>query len=135
MFLFNLAGPRNPTGETESPRLHALYTLRPSFCNRFVGVSKGIFVFLHRNSWLCSVDLKSLASKHYAQHFFVPNEYVSSRHDGHQDVRPVMTADEDVVFSLYGELVIVKNGLRFQDIKELELEAEASPKGSHVLGG
>lgn len=135
MFLFNLAKLRPYIAEPKDSTVDPLYTLRPAICNRFIGVSKGKFVFLHRNSWLSSADIKNLASKQYAQHFFVPNEYVSSRHDGHHDVRPVMTTDEDVVFCLYGELVIVKNGLRFQDIKEFESSPSASAKQTHVVAG
>jgi hypothetical protein len=135
MFVFNLASLRPSNDESEDLTLDPLHSLRPAICDRFVSVSKGRFVFLHSNSWLSSADLKSLASKHYAQHFFVPNEYVSSRHDGHHDVRPVTTADEDVVFCLYGELVVVKNGLRFQDITELEFNQKTSPKLPHVFGG
>ncbi|KAH8907338.1 NACHT and WD domain protein [Coniochaeta sp. PMI_546] len=135
MFLFNLASLRPANGVAEDLILDPLHSLPPAICHRFVGISKGRFVFVHRNAWLSSTDVKSLASKHYAQHFFVPNEYISSRHDGHNDVRPVITADEDVVFCLYGELVIVKNGLRFQDIKELEFNPRTSPKLPHVFGG
>jgi WD40 repeat protein len=135
MFLFSLPIPNPSTGEFADIALKPLHRLGPAFCSRFVGISRGKFVFLHRTSWLSSTDLKSLSSKRYAQHFFVPNEYVSIRHDGHRDVRPVKTSDEDVVFCLYGELVIVKNGLRFEDVKELESKPETSPKVPHVFGG
>lgn len=134
MFLFDLADALPSNAAPEDTTLDPLHTLRSAICNRYVGISKAKYVFLHRNSWLSSADLKNLASKQYSQHFFVPNEYVSSRHDGHQDVRPVMTADEDVVFCLYGELVIVKNGLRFQDIKELESDPRASSPKQQAHG-
>lgn len=131
MFLFRL---RDRQGNTEDSALEHLRTLRPDICNRFVGASRGKVVFLHRNSWLSSADLRNLSSTQYTQHFFVPTEYVSARHDGHQDVRPVMTADEDVIFCLHGELVIVKNGLQFQDTKQLEFNKKASAKLPHVFG-
>ena len=84
----------------------------PKYCKHLIGVSertRGV-VFLHRNSWLCSINLANLASGRYTQHFYVPDEYMSVRHE----VLPVCTSDDNVIFCLHGELAIVINGLNFR---------------------
>lgn len=69
----------------------------------------GKFVFLHQNSWVCSADLTGLAQGQFTQHFFVPTEYVSTTNE----ILPVRSADNGIVFGLDGELTIVKNGFNF----------------------
>ena len=115
VFLFDLG--KIPTERISPPTLKPLNDLLPKCCKHFIGLSERWrgFVFLHQDSWLCSVDLASLALGRYTQHFFVPNEFLSVRHD----VLPVRTADDNVVFCLHGELAVVVNGLGFRETKEL----------------
>ena len=86
--------------------------LLPKYCKHLIGVSERTrsLLFLHQNSWLCSIDLANLALGRYTQHFYVPDEYMSIRHE----VSPVRTADDNVVFCLHGELAVVINGLDFK---------------------
>lgn len=86
--------------------------LLPKHCKHLIGVSERTrsLVFMHQNSWLCSIDLANLALGRYTQHFYVPDEYMSVRHD----VLPVLTADDNVVFCLHGELAVVINGLNYR---------------------
>lgn len=119
-FLFHLgtaAGP--PSQLPPTITLVPLSTALPKRCRHFLGFSEAAksFVFLHRNSWVSSATLLSLVGNSYSQHFFVPNDYLHSN-DG--EVLPVKTAADDVVFCLHGELVAVRNGLKFQAVKVLE---------------
>ena len=95
-----------------------LSDLLPKYCKHLIGVSERTrsFVFLHQNSWLCSIDLANLALGRYTQHFYVPEEYMSVR----DEVLPVRTVDDNVVFCLHGELAVVMNGLNFRETKILE---------------
>ena len=52
----------------------------------------------------------------YTQHFLVPDEYVPT--DG--EVPPVQTADGDFAFCLFDKVVVVRNGLKFQTVKEVD---------------
>lgn len=120
-FLFNLGNKDQRTGT--QPSLSPTYRFPNEFWKNFLGVSKKTrnFMFVDGGSWLSSLDPRHLArGKSYTRHFFVPNEYISTRYE-EEKVQPVMTADDDVVFCLYGELVIMKNGLKFWDEKELDL--------------
>ena len=87
-------------------------------CQTFLGVNKRTtsFMFMHQNSWLCSINLPQLAQSCYTQHFFVPNEFMSVHHD----VLPVLAADGNVVFCLHGELAVVANGHAFSETKYLK---------------
>ncbi|KAF7561983.1 hypothetical protein G7046_g2154 [Stylonectria norvegica] len=114
-FLFDLS--RIPSSSASEP-LTPLSAVFADCCKHLVGIGEGTrsLVFLHRNSWLSSTDLEGLAEKRHTQHFFVPDEYITTSHE----VLPVKTAEDDVVFCLHGELAIVKNGLRFQEARILE---------------
>ena len=103
VFLFNIS------------KMTPLSALLPKHCRHLIGISERTrsFVFLHRNSWLCSIDLRELALGRYKQHFYVPYEYMSVRHE----VLPIWTTDENVVFCLLGELAVVVNGLSFKEMK------------------
>ncbi len=106
MFLFDLG------------TMTLLSDLFPRYCKHLISVSERTrsLVFLHRNSWLCSINLDNLAPGRYIQHFYVPDEYMSVRHK----VLPVRTPDDSVVFCLPGELAVVINGLKFREMKALE---------------
>lgn len=120
-FFFDLND--NVQGTTLSQSLSPSYRFSSDFSKGFIGISNQTrcLLFLDGSAWLSSIDLRSLAQrKSYTQHFFVPNEYINSRYDG-EGVRPVITADDDIVFCLYGELVVIKNGMKFQDEKDLGL--------------
>jgi WD40 repeat protein len=118
MFLFDFS----QTASTSSPAyLAPLYRSPLESSEHFIGISKATKSFvLYNNSWLSSIDLVGLSQRTYTRHFFVPNEYLPGRREAHE-AQALMTADDDIVFCLYGELVIVKNGLKFQETKALEL--------------
>lgn len=116
MFLFDLGESSNNSEEVKT--LKPLNNLLPVLSKRFIGVSERAkaIIFLHNNSWVSSVGSKGLAENWYTQHFFVPNEYVSTS----SQVLPVKTVDDNIVFCLHGELAVVKNGLNFQEIRSLQ---------------
>jgi hypothetical protein len=119
-FLFNLNLATNPADENLSSsfiRLSPFGMAVSEKCARFIGFSEltKTIVFLHRNSWLSSVDLQDLDAGKYVQHFFVPTDYLSSN----DRVAPVKTVDDDTVFCLHGELISVRNGLKFREVKGL----------------
>ena len=122
-YLFDISGSGETSPQTKL-KAPLLSKLPPEVCEHFIGIVESQpqpFVFLHRNSWLSSFDLASLAGKKCTQSFFVPNDYLEGRHETHaHDVRPIATADA-IVFCMYGELVIVKNGFKFQEIKSLDI--------------
>ena len=90
----------------------------PKYCKHLVGVSERTrsLLFLHQNSWFCSISLTNFAPGCYTQHFYVPDKYMSVRHE----VLPVATSDDHVVFCLDGELAVVINGLNFKEMKVFE---------------
>lgn len=106
MFLFDLS------------KMTLLSDLLPKYCKHFIGVSERTrsLIFLHQNSWLCSVNLANHVPGRYTQHFYVPDEYTSLRHE----VLPVRTPDDSVVFCLHGELAVVMNGLNMKEMKAFE---------------
>lgn len=118
MFLFDLNKTPSPSPPDKLVSLAPLSDVLPRYCKQFIGISERTksFVFLHHNSWLCSADLAGLSQGRYIQHFFVPNEYMSAKHN----VIPVRTVDDGIVFCLNGELAVVKNGLNFREVKDLE---------------
>ena len=78
-------------------------------------------VFIHRNSWLSSIDLSTIllqtsssdtANIEYTQHIYVPKDYLSW---GVSETRPVKTSDDDFVFCSHGELIALKGALKFRD--------------------
>ncbi|KAI9751154.1 MAG: hypothetical protein M1835_001254 [Candelina submexicana] len=106
LFLFDLS------------KMMLLSDLLSTYCKHLIGLSERTqsLVFLHQNSWLCSIDLANLALGCYTQHFYVPDEYMSVGHE----VLPVWSSDNNVVFCLHGELAVVKNGFNFKVMKTLQ---------------
>ncbi|KAI0600589.1 hypothetical protein F4775DRAFT_544625 [Biscogniauxia sp. FL1348] len=99
------------TSSTLAPLSEGLTKHRKQFVG-FAERSQSL-VFLDHDSWLCSVDLPSLAKGHYSRHFFVPSEYTA------HGVVPVRAADDSFVFCLHGGLAVVRNGLNFRETREL----------------
>ncbi|KAK1764024.1 hypothetical protein QBC33DRAFT_548570 [Phialemonium atrogriseum] len=121
MFLFDLSKvPPPATGSPSDIILKPLSDVLPKHCKHFVGFSEPTksIVFVHQNSWISSIDLPSLEEKRYTQHFFVPKDYLAGS-SGAEGL-PVKTVGDDVVFCLHGELIAVKNGLTFREVKALE---------------
>jgi WD40 repeat protein len=79
-------------------------------CKLFLGYAPRMqsFVVLQRDSWVSTIAVKGLAMNEPKQHFYVPDDYVTTGND----VIPVKTAEDDIVFCLHGELAIMKNGLK-----------------------
>jgi WD40 repeat protein len=118
MFLFNFS---EALSSSSSADLAPLYQIPLNFSEHFIGISKASKCFVMCiNSWLSSIDLKRLAERTCGRHFFVPQEYLPGRETPY--IQPLITAEDDIVFCLYGELVIVKNGLKFQETKKFELD-------------
>jgi hypothetical protein len=74
-------------------------------------------LFLGDSNWLSGVSLASPDAATYTRHFPVPNDYVAQ--DRVDEVLPVRTIDDDIVFSLRGELAVIKNGLKHEDVRPL----------------
>lgn len=78
-------------------------------CKRFIGINERTneLVFLHRNSWVCTVSRDEvLFENRYTQHFFVPDEIISAMHD----TPPAITQENSIVLCRHAELLVVKNG-------------------------
>ena len=97
----------------------------------FLGLSGSRLLFIDKASWLSSTDLKAEMTngsrEKYTRHFFVPNEFVANE----TGVLPIVTRDKDVVFAVEGELAIVHNGLKFQNVTRV---GEIGRKWSHEAG-
>ncbi|KAI0802817.1 NACHT and WD domain protein [Xylaria sp. FL0064] len=76
-----------------------------------IGKTNSRLLYIHKNSWVCSVDLSAPANKHYTRHFFVPNEFTTRV----RDIRPLLTRDGSLVFAFHDRFVSIKNGLVFQE--------------------
>ncbi|KAI1455463.1 NACHT and WD domain protein [Annulohypoxylon moriforme] len=110
VFVFGLQDISNTT-KTLTP----LNDLLSQYSRHFIGISQRAkaFVFLHRDSWLCSLDLGNMITRQFSRHFFVPNEYIPSSYR----VVPIKSVEDNFVFCLHGELAVVKNGLKFREIQ------------------
>ena len=99
------------------PTFRPTNTLPQNLCAHFVGVNQTNkrFIFLHQESWICSIDFVELSELRFTQHFFVPDEYVHTN----SDVLPVQTVNGDFAFCLFDKMVVVKNGLKFQTTRQL----------------
>ncbi len=119
-FLFDLANAATPAEGESQPSvvmLAPLSTVLYERCKRFVGFCsrRKSFVFVHCNSWLSSIDLTGLKAEQYTRHFFVPADYLSCD----AGVCPVKTADDSIVFCLHGDIISLRNGLKFQEVRAL----------------
>jgi WD40 repeat protein len=81
----------------------------------FIGNAPKRMVFVDNESWLSSVDLTAAKCTQYARHCFVPHEFVA----GNIGLIAVLTATGDVAFTKEGELAVMRNGMKFQNIIEL----------------
>jgi WD40 repeat protein len=85
----------------------------------FLGLSGSRLLFIDGASWLSSVELNigisTGAAREYTRHFFVPNEFMA-RETG---ILPVLSPDKDIIFAVDGELAVVKNGLKFQNVMKM----------------
>lgn len=91
-------------------------------------------VFLHANSWVSSIPLRENcldeSLKEYTQHFFAPSEFISYSHE----VPPVLIPGKgDVVFCMRGELAIIRNGLKFEEVRLLDEGSEVENVEMSVL--
>ncbi|KAJ5150912.1 NACHT and WD domain protein [Penicillium canariense] len=115
VFIFKLPRFRNGTLAVS---IQPTRTLAADLCMHFLGISRAdqSLVFLHQSSWVSSINLLALATPHYTQHFFVPSEFITNSND----VLPIQTVNDNFVFSLHNKLAVVKNGLKFQELKAVD---------------
>jgi hypothetical protein len=96
----------------------------------FLELSGSRLLFIDSASWLSSVDLNTGvttgAAGEYTRHFFVPNEFVA-REAG---ILPVLSPDKDVVFAADGELAVVRNGLKFRNVRKTSDDGRKWPYAS-----
>jgi hypothetical protein len=92
------------------------YTVLGRNVKYFIGIASSRLVFIDRDSWLSSVNLVTYSGKEYVRHFYVPYEVVA----GNTGVMAVLTAASDIAFAREGELAVVRNGMRFQNVIEIE---------------
>ncbi|KAL2020066.1 hypothetical protein VTK56DRAFT_8870 [Thermocarpiscus australiensis] len=120
-FLFDLTGAITTTQSTQSVTLTPLCPELSKRCKHLVGFSAPTkrLMFIHQNSWLCSIDMQGLRTNRYTEHFFVPEDYLAVSRSS-SSLSPVKTAEDDVVFCLHGELISVRNGMKFQENVVLE---------------
>lgn len=81
------------------------------------GASQDQLLFLSDTNWVAGVSLDKQDAKMCAEYFPVPNEFVPE--DGRDEDFTVHTIDDDIAFVLHGELMVVKNGLKYPNTREL----------------
>ncbi|OTA58875.1 NACHT and WD domain protein [Hypoxylon sp. EC38] len=116
VLLFDLKNILENDGTTT---LRPLNDLVPQRAKHFMGVSRRTkaFIFLHSDGWVCSIDIRDIMARKFSRHFYIPNEYLIP---SNRPVLPVKSADDNIVFCLHSELAIIKNGLRFGEIQNIE---------------
>jgi hypothetical protein len=77
----------------------------------------GYLLFVNSESWVCGMIHKKGEPPILARHFYVQNEYQGD--EGDELVLPVRSCDDDVVFSRYGELVVIENGVKVKGSKAI----------------
>jgi hypothetical protein len=120
-------GPKNDghPAALPPPLQEPLFTLSSKDIKYFLSITGSKLVFLDNNLGLCSIDLppRSMSSEHTRvaqegsdstgpvinRHFFIPLEYIG----GNNGVTGTVLANGDVVFPKEGEVVIVKEGLKW----------------------
>lgn len=110
-----------PLASSDPITLEPMITVLQERCKHFLGFSErsNSIVFLNKDSWVSSIPLSNLTEMRYTQHFFVPADHLP-RYWSDKDLPPVKTADDGVVFFSRGELVCVRDGLRFSSTKTVE---------------
>jgi WD40 repeat protein len=93
---------------------HPVRVLSSKYYMHFIGIDpkENRLIFLHKNSWVCSIKLLTPTEEHYTRHFFVPNELTTRA----RDIQPLYTKSKAFVFALHDKLAVIKNGLVFQEI-------------------
>ncbi|KAH6651315.1 NACHT and WD domain protein [Chaetomium tenue] len=119
VFLFDLG---KSTPESPTVTLYPEHSALSRHFQHFLGfggseemMGAQSMVFLHQNSWICSINLSpgDRQEYHYKKHFFMPDDYLSNRVGDLFWTWPVKTAGGDIVFSLGKELSWVRNGMTF----------------------
>lgn len=116
-FLFDLKAADMPQPTENQMQISQMRLGFTKICKDFIGVTQRAetITFIHQNSWICSIEARSLLQGRFNQHFFIPTEYVSARNQ----VLPVRTVDSGIIFCLNRGLAIVKNGLNFRDTRDI----------------
>lgn len=79
--------------------------------------SQGHLTYLHRDSWICSVDLQTVqpGALRYYRHFFLPYGWFSSTWGCIAGL-----TKRDIVYARGGDVAIVKGGLEISELLNLE---------------
>lgn len=93
-----------------------------------IAVTGSKLLFLNRDLWVCSVDLRTFAKTQQAsRHFFIPPDWRHSR----EDFLFLFTAKNEFVFAKRHELVVIKRGLDFSE--SLSFAREQKQPRDHFL--
>jgi WD40 repeat protein len=77
-----------------------------------IAVTGTKLLFLNKDLWVCSVDLRTFAKTQQAsRHFFIPPDWRHNR----EDFLFLFTAKKEFVFAKRHELVVIKRGLDFSE--------------------
>ena len=92
--------------EIAATSLQPMTVLAANMCVHILGIRQADqkLVFLHKNSWVSSIDLRTPNTPHYTQHFFVLSEFLTNS----GDILPMLTVDD--------RLAAIKNGLKFSEL-------------------
>jgi WD40 repeat protein len=95
---------------------HARYSRMAAEMMSVIGVHGSSLIFLNHRRWFCTLDLDNPGDDVYVRHFFMPPEWYSS---GRQLVCHI-TAKGHVVFVQEEDITVIKNGLYYQDLVNLD---------------
>ena len=129
VILFNLTSLWDKPGSAAAATISPVYHDLTKDARRLIGLSgpkRSAVLFLDTLSWVSSIDLDAYvtmaALEGYSRHFFVPNAFL--RGAGRDRVVAVRTCNDDVVFSVHGQIAVVKCGMKFADKVLIALPGE-----------
>ncbi|KAI3331483.1 WD40-repeat-containing domain protein [Xylariaceae sp. AK1471] len=64
-----------------------------------------LLIFLHKNSWACSIKLLTPTDRHHIRHLFVLNEFTTRA----SDTQPLYTRNKVLIFTLHDKFAVIKN--------------------------
>jgi WD40 repeat protein len=83
-----------------------------------IGAYGSKLVFLNKNRWVCSIDVKQTKYNTYTRHFPIPSDWQSQQ----RVLKMGVTSKGDVLFARTEEVAVIKRGLEFEEAVTLDRE-------------
>ena len=83
----------------------------PEFVQLIIGKTGNRLIFLDKSLWVCSL-VANASRERYSRHFFIPDDWLNAS----QMLLSRITAQGDCVFARKDAVVVVKRGLRYEEL-------------------